>query len=154
MKLSILRGYLNAYTIALKNQPFRKAYIDAFAGSGYRAPRKTSSGHEDQALLLPEMASGEAESLRSGSARIALETDPPFDRYIFVERSRQRCESLETLKVDFPELAGDIRIEQGEANEAIQGLCRKDWSSHRAVLFLDPYGLQVEWKTIEAVAET
>jgi three-Cys-motif partner protein len=43
---------------------------------------------------------------------------------------------------------------QGDANEQIQSLCSKDWSSHRAVLFLDPYGMQVEWKTIEAVAGT
>ncbi|HEY1951380.1 MAG TPA: three-Cys-motif partner protein TcmP [Gemmatimonadaceae bacterium] len=28
------------------------------------------------------------------------------------------------------------------------------WKSHRAVLFLDPYGMQVDWKTIEAVAAT
>ncbi len=26
--------------------------------------------------------------------------------------------------------------------------------SHRAVLFLDPHGMQVEWKTIEAIAAT
>ena len=33
-------------------------------------------------------------------------------------------------------------------------MCDKDWSLHRAVLFLDPYGMQVEWATIEAVAKT
>ncbi len=33
-------------------------------------------------------------------------------------------------------------------------MCGRDWSAHRAVLFLDPYGAQVEWETIEAVAAT
>ena len=33
-KLNILRGYLDAYTTALKDQPFKLIYIDAFAGSG------------------------------------------------------------------------------------------------------------------------
>ena len=33
-------------------------------------------------------------------------------------------------------------------------MCEKDWSGHRAVLFLDPYGMEVEWKTIEAIAAT
>lgn len=33
-------------------------------------------------------------------------------------------------------------------------LCEKNWDKHRAVLFLDPYGMQVEWATIEAVAAT
>ena len=40
------------------------------------------------------------------------------------------------------------------ANLEIQNLCNKDWRSRRAVLFLDPYGMQVEWKTIEAIAAT
>ena len=33
-KLGILEEYLDSYTTALKHQPFRLVYIDAFAGSG------------------------------------------------------------------------------------------------------------------------
>ena len=33
-KLDILAAYLDAYTTALKNQPFNLWYVDAFAGSG------------------------------------------------------------------------------------------------------------------------
>ena len=29
-----------------------------------------------------------------------------------------------------------------------------DWKTHRAVVFLDPYGMQVEWKTIQALGQT
>jgi three-Cys-motif partner protein len=47
-----------------------------------------------------------------------------------------------------------VEVRREEANSAIKRLCRKDWSRHRAVLFLDPYGMQVEWTTIEAVAGT
>ncbi|MBU4201002.1 MAG: hypothetical protein KKG09_03200 [Verrucomicrobia bacterium] len=36
IKLGMLGDYLNAYTTALKAQPFAKLYIDAFAGTGYR----------------------------------------------------------------------------------------------------------------------
>jgi len=28
-----------------------------------------------------------------------------------------------------------------------RSFAQKDWSSHRAVLFLDPYGMQVDWAT-------
>lgn len=56
--------------------------------------------------------------------------------------------------MEFPELASDIEIRQGDANAEIQALCRKDWRSHRAVLFLDPYGMQVDWKTVESIAAT
>jgi three-Cys-motif partner protein len=30
----------------------------------------------------------------------------------------------------------------------------RDWQKERAVVFLDPYGMQVEWSTIEALAPT
>lgn len=33
-KLNILDRYLDAYTTALKNQPFNLIYVDAFAGEG------------------------------------------------------------------------------------------------------------------------
>jgi three-Cys-motif partner protein len=48
-----------------------------------------------------------------------------------------------------------VEIRNGDANVEIQALCgRRPWTSHRAVLFLDPYGMQVEWQTIEAIAGT
>ncbi len=43
---------------------------------------------------------------------------------------------------------------RGDANEEIQALCAKNRTDRRAVLFLDPYGMQVEWETIAAVART
>ncbi len=49
-----------------------------------------------------------------------------------------------------------IEIVNAEANEYVQNLCNKDWIKHnrRAVMFLDPYGMQVDWITIEAIAKT
>lgn len=151
-KLTIIGEYLSAYTTALKNQRFKTAYIDAFAGSGYRTLREHDDGAATSALFLPEDA---PQALLDGSARIALKTDPRFDKYIFIEKNADRCAALETLKTEFPALAAGIDVRRGEANEQIQALCAKrGWSSRRAVLFLDPYGTQVEWKTIEAVAAT
>ena len=65
LKLAILKGYLNAYTTALKNQPFRLVYIDAFAGSG---------GVE---LTSVELTSHDEEKLKfiEGSASIAVDVD-------------------------------------------------------------------------------
>ena len=156
----MLAKYLKSYTTALqdkpsKDHPFRKGYIDAFAGTGYREARRDSdAGGSTQALLLPDLAEKEPQELLDGSARLALKTEPRFDRYVFVERSAERCAQLEALKTEFPHLANDIQIRQGDANEEIQKLCDKEWKSYRAVLFLDPYGMQVEWTTIEAIAKT
>ena len=159
-KLDVIARYLASYTTALKGKPstehpFVKGYIDAFAGTGYRnARRDDRTDDASQALLLPDLAEAEPQALLDGSSRLALKTEPRFDRYIFIERSPERCAQLELLKQEFPDLAGDIQIRRGDANTEIHELCAKDWSSHRAVLFLDPYGMQVDWKTIEAIAGT
>lgn len=151
-KLDVLSQYLVGYTTALRNQSFTLGYVDAFAGTGYRTmqlPEKPSSE-----LLFPDLAASEPQELLDGSARLALKVLPPFHRYVFIEKDRERCRTLDELKKEFPERADAIRVEQGEANHVIQGMCGSDWRQHRAVLFLDPYGMQVEWPTIEAIAAT
>ena len=159
-KLKVLAGYLESYTTTLKDKPlkerpFRKGYIDAFAGTGSRDTRHDEEiGASTQALLVPDQAEKEPQELLDGSARLALKTEPRFDPYVFIERSAKRCAELKALKSEFPGLADDIQVRQGDANAEIQDLCKKDWKSHRAVLFLDPYRMQVEWKTIEAIAAT
>jgi three-Cys-motif partner protein len=154
-KLDVLAKYLSAYTTALKKTPFEKLYIDAFAGTGYREARGdvselATSGDQ----LFPDLAEPEPQRLLAGSARRALATTPAFDRYIFIERNAARCAELEKLKVEFPLLAAAIDIRRKEANAEIQALCSGSWRSRRAVLFLDPYGMQVDWSTLEAIAQT
>ena len=151
-KLEVLEKYLAAYTLALKNQTFRTAYIDAFAGTGYRAD--AGSDAELEQPMFPDLAADEPQELLDGSARIALRLERAFSKYIFIERSPARCAQLEKLRGEFPGRASDIEIVQGDANDEIRTLCAKDWRRHRAVMFLDPYGMQVEWSTVEAIAHT
>jgi three-Cys-motif partner protein len=144
-KLDALRAYLVGYVQALKNQPFRRCYIDAFAGTGDRAAKRQEAA---SLLDLPEL-----DVMTKGSARVALEIEPPFDRYIFIEKRRRRSSALNHLKLEFPNRA--IEILNEDANTAVQWICRDtDWRSNRAVLFLDPYGMQVSWETLVAVAAT
>lgn len=153
-KLDVLAKYPQRYTTALKNTQLRKLYVDAFAGTGYRDARRDDDEDSSQSTLFPDMVEPEPQSFLDGSARLALQIEPRFDQYIFIERSPNRCANLESLKSEFPGLAKKVDIHQGDANAKIQDLCAKDWRSKRAVLFLDPYGMQVEWKTIEAIAQT
>lgn len=153
-KLQRLREYLIAYHNALKNQPFKLDYIDAFAGTGYNTPKTTP---DNQSPLFDDLASPETRQFLDGSARIALQIPRPFDRYVFVERHQERFAELSRLKVDFPQLASRIHLANDEANQYLTTLCRGcDWISEkrRAVVFLDPFGMQVTWTTIQAIAET
>jgi three-Cys-motif partner protein len=142
-KLDALRAYLSGYAQALKNQPFRRLYIDAFAGTGDRAAKRQRTA---TLMEIPEL-----DEITKGSVRLALEIDPPFDRYIFIEKRQSRSSTLKDLKAEFPDR--DIDVLSEDANTAVQRICREtDWRSNRAVLFLDPYGMQVSWATLETVA--
>jgi len=156
-KLKILQGYLKAYsTIFTANEKarfFNTFYVDAFAGSGYI---KTG----DRSLINePELFGGfeevESQEFLKGSSICALEVDPPFKNYLFIERAPARCLELEKLKTQFPKKASSIRIRQGDANESlVSWIASQNWNKTRAVVFLDPYGMQVEWETLKALGQT
>jgi three-Cys-motif partner protein len=148
-KLGILRKYLNAYTIALSDQPYELVYIDAFAGCGYIEQDKIRIPLFDDEIQL------ETDEYLEGSARLALGIDLPFQRYIFIEQNRSRCEALETVRHHFHNLSNQIEIHPDEANSRLQRICSEtNWSRKRAVLFLDPFGMAVDWTTIEYIAKT
>lgn len=152
-KLERIGKYLSAYTKILSKQPLLKfAYIDAFAGTGNRESKTVDN---QMLYLLPEMADSESQKFLQGSARIALQCNPAFHRYFFIEKDPKKLAELQiNLIREFPEKEKDILFNGGDSNTVIQELCEKDWRRHRAVLFLDPFGMQVAWTTIEAIAKT
>ena len=154
-KLECVSKYLHAYTKIMNNQRFNFAYIDAFAGTGYR---ELILDEEKNESLFPELDSQEVVNFRQGSVRNALEVQPPFNKYIFIEEDRGKFTELEKLKEEYIIREGfsEDRIEciHTDANDYLTDACKKDWSRHRALVFLDPFGMQVEWKTIELIAKT
>lgn len=152
-KLKCLRDYLTAYrTIFTGNEKarfFRTWYVDAFAGTGSRTTAVDLP-------LLDVDDDAEAKAYQDGSARIALGLPKPFHQYLFVEKSRRRAAELRrVIETDFTQLNDRCDIRQGEANAEISKWCaERDWRKERAVVFLDPYGMQVEWETIQVLAAT
>jgi len=138
-KLNRVQKYLIAYAKIMARHNFNFAYIDAFAGTGYRTMKDEENPDE---LMLPEFAEKETDMFLEGSARIALQVLPRFTKYIFIEKDLRRFEELNRLKNDFPQLQQDIVLVNAEANEYLSDLCTNyKWKDHRAVLFLDPYGM-------------
>ncbi len=152
-KLVRVRKYLDEYVKIMSKQSFKFAYIDAFAGTGYQVLKGEESPNQ---LLFPELADLESQTFLEGSARLALHVRPKFDKYIFVERDAKRFSELEKLKIDFPDVAEDIILKKEDCNSYLQKICRNrnHWLERRAVLFLDPFGMQVGWETITAIAQT
>lgn len=131
-KLDALEYYLKAYVTALKHQPFELHYIDAFAGSGTFQPN-------------------EGEEAQRGSAMIALDVEG-FQRYHFFELKKDLCRELEALIPENRREQVDIRA--GDANREILDLLKRLPSNARAAMFLDPYGMHVEWSTLQAIRNT
>ena len=150
-KLKRVEKYLKAYATIMNKQNFRFAYIDAFSGTGYREEKKNKI--DDQIFLFQQNDMKEIETYSKGSARIALEIKPEFDKYIFIEKSRKHFTELLKLKEEFKDKKIDLI--NTDANSWLIDRCNNyKWQNNRAVLFLDPYGMQVDWETIKAIANT
>ena len=147
-KLDIVEAYVKGYLNVLKNQAgLRTIYFDAFAGTG-EIP--TAAG--DPSLPLDD----EGRAFILGSAKRALGLQSKFKEYVFVEKSRTKARELDdAIKAQHLDVSGRVRVLNEDANVAVQSFCcSTNWRKSRSVVFLDPYGNQVEWVTIEAVAAT
>ena len=154
-KLDRVRKYLPAYTTIFNSNPKAKSlkthYVDAFAGSGYRYKETNKIEYE----LFPELSQQDTNKFLKGSARIALEIEPSFNEYLFIDKDPQNVNELEKLKSEFPSKANSIKIFQADANVFLKEWVSKvDWKKCRAVVFLDPYGMDVEWSLIKSIANT
>ena len=142
-KLEILRQYLDSYTTALKDQPFNLIYVDGFAGPGVWSPG-TEYGDEDY---------GEFREVVEGSATIALNIDDkPFDRFVFIEMDPDHANSLRRLRSEHPQR--QIEIINGDCNIELPRFCDSMGRYDRAVVFLDPFAADVDWRTVETIANT
>jgi three-Cys-motif partner protein len=158
-KLAALNDYLGFYTTALKNQNHwlrGTTFVDAFAGPGLSRVRsgkkvEVASGFVE---FLPEVDTEQVELVK-GSPRIALDIANPFSAYLFVDLDPKRIAELNELKKEYGSTR-HMTIHEGDANAAIRSWLASgiDWKHHRAVVFLDPFGMQVSWATIAALAET
>jgi three-Cys-motif partner protein len=144
-KLTLLGKYLQAYSYIMNRQNqkgniTKYHYVDAFAGAVYAKAKKASDDEETRYI--------------EGSPLRALQTNPPFDVYWFLDLSAGRSKKLAELKASFADR--DIRVHRGNCNTILQREVAREItrsSRQRAVVFLDPYGLQVEWNTLKALAD-
>jgi three-Cys-motif partner protein len=153
-KLEALREYLVQYQLIFTRNPnarkLRTIYVDAFAGTGER--ERGARDVEPGLFGYDE----EVRGYQEGSAYKALSIDHKFHEYVFIEHESRRAGGLRhMLQSKFPQLVDRCSVHEEDANHWLQDWCRtQEWRGQRAVVFLDPYGMNVEWATIEAVART
>lgn len=136
IKLEAVKSYLKFYCQALNSQPFDLIYIDVCAGTG-KCQISDSSGTTDI----------------DGSAKIALDINPGFQEFHFIEQDPIKFEELKTLSSNYPNK--NINHHNEDANEVISSICSQiNWKKNRAVIFIDPFGLEIKWPLIEEIANT
>lgn len=144
LKLEGLEDYLLAFNTALKYTTFTRIYIDAFAGSG---------DFHIESPDAPLLENERRPDVHAGSARRALAVNPPFHKLYFVDMDLENVQALQKL-ADADE-AGRAIVSPGDANQEVARICAEtDWRKTRGVLFLDPYGNEVEWGTLENIARS
>ncbi|HUS03399.1 MAG TPA: three-Cys-motif partner protein TcmP [Chitinophagaceae bacterium] len=136
-KISIVVDYTKAYlTIMNKYPQFKCLYFDGFAGSGdIKKTRKESE-------------------VKKGTAIRVLEIDQPkeFDIYYFVEKKDQFKKQLqEIIKEKFPKKKTYVVC--GDCNEKLFSLSAylKKNKSYRVLAFIDPFGMSVNWASLQAL---
>ncbi len=155
-KLDRLDKYLRAYMTIFSGNPnaryYTTWYVDGFASGGYR---EVSGASERQARLFEDIVQSDTQAFVKGSARRVLEAEPAFDNYLFIDKNVARCNELEQLRSDYPDKETRIHIRNADANAYLSEWCQAtNWSRNRALMFLDPFGAQVEWSLLEAIART
>lgn len=142
IKIEILVEYARAYlTIMGKRRFFKLLYFDGFAGSGFIV--------RGDPLEL---------DVTVGAARriIELETPRAFDEYYFVEIDIKKFQHLEiNTKLAFPDKT--IYVVREDCNKKLVDLAnylrRPDNKDYRTLAYIDPCGMQVEWRSIECLRE-
>jgi len=140
IKLQIIREYATAYTKILKEREWCRGYgyIDAFAGPGEFVAK------QDRDRIIP------------GSPINALNIEHKFNEYHFIDINQSKLDHLQDLIAGRPE-AKTVHLHLGDANEILKQMVLPNYqyeSFKRALCILDPYGLDIEWATIESIGKT
>jgi three-Cys-motif partner protein len=161
-KLECVEDYARRYLQVMQRQEWCSLdYVDAFAGRGRQALKSNSTRVEAlDSLFGDEAQMADAEEFLVGSAvralKASLGSTRPFNKFLFIDSDRSSCAELErTVHAEFPSIENTVQVVCDDAHKALGNYVDStDWKKTRALVFLDPYGLEVEWPLIERLAAT
>jgi three-Cys-motif partner protein len=128
IKLDIIRKYASAYSRIMASR-FYHIYIDAFAGPGKHISKETGEPVK-------------------GSPKNALEIEPPFKEYHFIDINSVKVAELNKLVEQRPE----AHVWEGDCNSILleKVFPKVEYEKYRrALCLLDPYGLHLNWEVIQ-----
>lgn len=160
-KLDTFESYVKAYlTIMNKYRDkykWKLLYFDGFAGSGTRSAEEIQQeGNDLKAMFGDELVESRELQVYQGAAERVVRLEDQmrgFDFYYFVDKEESNCAALELKLASYP-THGLKQFRPGDANDMTLQLAnalRRD-SHLKSLALLDPFGMSIDWSTIENVS--
>lgn len=160
-KLNTFESYVRAYLTIMNTyrQKFgwKVLYFDGFAGSGTRSEEEKKLEEANFMDFFGEerVDTGEL-SVYQGAAERVVQLEQSmrgFDYYYFIDKFEENCTKLELKLTAYP-TQGQKIFRPGDANDMTSKLAaalERD-KKLKALVFLDPFGMQIDWSAIEKLA--
>lgn len=142
LKIEILVEYAKAYLTIMNTYAskynWKLLYFDGFAGSGFIQKKSTKN----------------QETIIGAAKRILdIEKPRPFDEYYFVEKEEKNIKKLSEITKNYDKKK--INVVNTDCNEKIlamsQFLESFKGQKYRVLAYIDPCGMQLQWKSLEAL---
>ncbi|RLC69861.1 MAG: hypothetical protein DRI81_19900, partial [Chloroflexi bacterium] len=134
-KLDYLARYIGLFEIAMRRKWSTRYYVDLLAGPGKNVVRDSGD------VLL-------------GSPLLALTAAYPFTGYFFADLSDRNVKALRQRCAASPH-SQRVDIRTGDCNDLVNDIVAHikcdDWRSLN-LAFLDPEGMELQWKTVAKLA--
>lgn len=155
IKLEAFEHYVNAY-LTIMNAQKRKyggwpttIYFDGFAGSGERF----SSNRIEENNLFSDYLIKEEMELYKGSAERVLILSQKFDHYFFVDNDKDSIITLENKLKDKGLVNDECYFIYDDINNQLEKLSEFLDKEKAALVLLDPFGMQINWSSIEKLKD-
>lgn len=154
IKLEAFENYVNAYLTIMNAQKEKyngwptTVYFDGFAGSGERF----SISKEESNLFSDYLIKEELEVYK-GSAERVLSLNQKFDFYYFVDNDKASISLLEKKLIEKGITSTSCNFISDDVNIQLQKLSKFINDKKAALVLLDPFGMQIDWSSIEKLKD-
>lgn len=160
-KLDTFAKYVNAYLTIMNNNRYtynwKLIYFDGFAGSGSRYEETNSTSELLLDLFDGDAINGDEINLYQGAAERILSIEQEgFDYYYFIDKDKSSINKLKDKLIGNYTKNGKLEFRCSDANDEVIRMSKalKSDSKFRAMVLLDPFGMQVSWDRIASLANT
>ena len=156
IKLEAFEKYVYAYLSIMNKQKIKyngwplTVYFDGFAGSGIRE----SKLEQNEDNLFADYFTDEETQLYKGAAERVLSLTQLFDYYFFIDNNKKAITNLKQKLSQLNLVSSNCYFISDDVNNQIARLSEFLNSQKAALVLLDPFGMQIDWKSIELLKDS